>query len=184
MAGTDAKAHKRAYDRARYARLRAEAVSKRPPDPITLISDLDAAYLAGLIDGEGSLYVGAVGPKRDRTCYPLFAIGMTDQGVIEWVAEKFNVTISYVLKNGGRNKPQFFVRLSGKRVQILCRRLAPFLRVKARQALLITTFPADARVAPGVKVERSAINIERERLRIEINGLNHAPRNKSARRSA
>src|SRR5574340_772873 len=68
---TDAKLRKRAYDRARYVRRRDAARALQAPDPITLLSDTEAAYLAGLIDGEGSLYVGAVGPKRNRTCYPI-----------------------------------------------------------------------------------------------------------------
>ncbi len=39
----------------------------RPPDPILSLTPEERAYLAGLIDGEGCIYVAAIGPKRDRT---------------------------------------------------------------------------------------------------------------------
>lgn len=104
-----------------------------------------------------------------------------NETVIKWVAGLFGCKISYVLKTG-RHKPQYFVRLSGKRVRLLCERLMPFLIVKRRQAELILEFPCDARIAPGIKIAQSEINVERERLRVAINSLNHLPRNPNTRR--
>ena len=174
---------KRFYDRARYRRLKA-LQGPAKPDPIEALCVVDRAYLAGLIDGEGSIYVGAFGPERKRSCYPAVAIGMTDKAIIEWVAGHFAVKVSYVCK---RKNPkwldQYFVRLSGKRAQILCRVLLPYLKVKRRQAELVLTFPCDMRIAPGIKIEGTAVNAARFALRDQINALNHRPRNSSARRA-
>lgn len=183
---TDARAAKRAYDNARYRRRRAEVRALRLLDPITLISGLDRAYLAGLIDGEGSFYCGGIGTHRNKTCYPIFAIGMTDEDVLTWMAGLFGCSISYVLKRtkNPKWKDQYFVRLSGTRVQILCQILLPYLRVKRQQAELICRFPCDARKAPGFRIAGSEINTERYRLRDQINALNHKPRNPATIRGA
>ena len=174
---------KQAYDRARYAEQRKRRLAEKAPDPIEAIGLEDRCYLAGLIDGEGSIYCGAIGPKRGRTCYPIVAMGMTDRDVIEWVASLWGVRVSYVLKRRNpRWLPQYFVRLSGKRAQILCRVLLPYLRVKKVQAELVCEFECDLRSAPGQTISEEA-NARRFQLRDAINSLNHKPRNPEARRN-
>lgn len=169
---------KQEYDRARYIRLKAEREAKKAPDPIATLPQDARAYIAGLIDGEGSIFVAAVGPQRDKTVYPIVFIAMTDRPVMDWLAETLGVSKPLVhnhtnLRRHPYMKPQYRVQLFGKRAQLLCNALLPYLRVKHRQAELVTRFPCDARIAPGVKIERSAINEIRFRLRDEINGLNH-----------
>lgn len=182
---SDWPAHKQAYDRERYRRAKA-AVGPREPDIIEKLSVVDRAYLAGLVDGEGSIYVGAFGPHRKRSCYPAFAIGMTDRGIIEWVAGVLGTSVSYVCKRTKNPtwKDQHFVRLTGKRAQTLCAVLLPYLKVKNQQAKLVLSFPCDARVAPGRKIEGTPINDVRFALRDQINALNHRPRNPAARRAS
>lgn len=170
---------KREYDRARYRQLKAEREAKRPPDPITTLTVEERAYLAGLIDGEGSIYVAAVGPARMKTVYPSVVIAMTHRGVIEWLCERLQsgtvkLHNSTNLRRHPYMKPQYRFQLFGKRAQRLCLILLPYLRVKTEQARLVTEFPCDARIAPGVKIERTAINTVRFQLRDRINGLNHA----------
>ncbi|HEX9625030.1 MAG TPA: hypothetical protein VF979_11690 [Streptosporangiaceae bacterium] len=48
---------KQRYDRARYLRIRAERDATRAPDPIALLDVPTLAYLAGLTDADGSIYV-------------------------------------------------------------------------------------------------------------------------------
>lgn len=178
-------ADKKAYDRKRYEQQKAERVAAALPDPISLMTVEERAYLAGLIDGEGSIYCGAIGSSRHKTCYPCVAIGMTDEAVIEWVASRWGCAVSYVLKR--KNNPkwldQYFVRLSGKRAQLLCLTLLPYLRVKRRQAELVCGFPCEARIAPGKPIA-AEVNAKRFSLRDQINGLNHRPRNPATRRGA
>lgn len=178
MEGTSRTA-KQEYDRARYLRLKAERQARQPPDAITTLTEVERAYIAGLVDGEGSIFVAAVGPKRNRTVYPVVTVAMTHRGVIDWLSER--VAAGTVKLHNQTNlrrypqlKPQFRVQVFGKRAKLLCEALLPYLRVKREQARLVTTFPVDARIAPGVRIERTEINETRYRLRDEINSLNHA----------
>jgi hypothetical protein len=169
---------KQLYDQERYARRREAERARRPPDAIVLLSQTDLAYIAGIVDGEGSIFVAAVGPARKKTVYPIVTVAMTHRGVIEWLANTLDA--GTVKKHNHTNvrrhphlKEQFRVQVFGKRAQLLCRAMLPFLKVKHEQARLVGEFPVDARVAPGVKIERTEINEVRYRLRDQINALNH-----------
>ena len=169
---------KQASDRERYRKLRAAQLAARPPDPISLIGDVDVAYIAGLVDGDGCIYVTAIGPERERSVYPSVVVAMTHRGVLEWLQQRLGAgTIKrHNTTNRRRNphwKEQFRVQLHGKRAQLLCKRILKHLIVKKEQARLVCEFPVDARVAPGVKIDRTVINETRYRLRDQINALNH-----------
>lgn len=166
------------YDRARYLRAKAARDALRPLDAITALTPEDRAYIAGIVDGEGSIFVAAVGPKRHRTVYPIVTVAMTHRPVIDWLATKLKAGTVKLhnqtnLRRRPHLKPQFRIQLFGKRAQLLCKALRPYLLVKAEQARLVCTFPVDARVAPGVKIERTAINARRYALRDQVNALNH-----------
>jgi len=109
---------KRAYDRARYLKKKAEREAKRPPDPITLLSVEERAYIAGLVDGEGSIYIAAVGPRRERTVYPIVTVAMTSREVIEWLAAlvhagKVQLHNQTNLRRHPYMKPQYRFQLLG-----------------------------------------------------------------------
>lgn len=175
--------NKREYDQRRYQARKTAKMSAARLDPIWELTVEERAYLAGLIDGEGSIYCGAIGTHRNKTCYPCIAIGMTDRDVIEWISSRWGCKVSYVLKRTKNPNwlDQHFVRLSGKRAQLLCLVLLPYLRVKRRQAELVGLFPCEAREAPGKRISPE-VNERRFALRDQINGLNHKPRNPAARR--
>ena len=177
---TQQKVTKKGYDRARYLRIKAEKTANLPPEPIELLTLEERAYIAGLVDGEGSIYVAAVGPNRDRTVYPIVTIAMTHNGLITWLAEKLQAgTVKLHNQTNLRRypylKPQYRMQVFGKRAKLLCQMIYPYLRVKAEQARLVSEFPCDARIAPGVKITKSGINEIRYRLRDQINSLNHVP---------
>lgn len=143
------------------------------------ISDIDLAYIAGLLDGEGSFCCLFLGRDRNRrTCHPVVCVSMTDEGVIRWLGDVLSVAVS-THKRRENYRRQFAVRVSGKRAVALCGRLKPFLRVKQKQAELMMTFPADGRLGPGNVIEGTALNAQRLRLYDEINNLNIQPRNAS-----
>ena len=168
-------ASKKAYDRVRYLRRKAERIKNQPPDPITLLSDLELAYIAGLVDGEASIHITSRG--RRRTVYPHVAIGMTHKGVIEWLASKLGQRAIYTVRRKRGNfkktpKPMYYYRVSGKRARLLCEVLIPYLKVKIEHAKVLAEYPCDARIAPGVTIEQTEINAVRERLRKKLTNLN------------
>ncbi len=163
MYGKTGFATQKEYDRARYIKLKAKRMAQKPPDPITTLMPEERAYIAGLIDGEGSIYIAAVGPKRDKTVYPIVTVAMTHLGVIEWLTERLKAgTIKLHNQTNLRlypyMKPQYRFQVFGKRAQLLCEAMLPYLKVKKEQASLVMEFPTDARIAPGVKIDRTEIN--------------------------
>lgn len=136
------------------------------------------AYIAGIVDGEGSIFVTAVGPHRRRTVYPTVVIAMTHRPVIDWLAEQLAAgTVKCHNQTNMRRhptyKPQHRVQVFGKRAKLLCSLLLPYLLVKRPQAELVTTFPTEARLAPGARIAGSPVNELRYQLRDQINALNH-----------
>lgn len=172
MHGDKVLSPKQRYDRARYRRLKQEREAARPPDQIAAISDLDLAYIAGLIDGEGSIHVA-----KARDClYPQVVVAMTDRGVIDWLAERLgagNVQLhnSANLRRHPTYRKQWRVMVTGRRAHLLCQRLLPFLKVKHPQAELVLTFPVDARAGAAQRLD-PAISEMRQRLRSELSALN------------
>lgn len=177
MYGNTGFASKKEYDRARYLRKKQEREATKPPDLILTLTNEERAYLAGLIDADGSIYIAAVGPKRDKTVYPIVVVAMTHKPVIEWLGERLAVTIRLHnqtnLKRFPYMKPQFRFQVFGKRAKLLCEAILPYMRVKNEQARLVTTFPTDVRIAPGITIDKTGVNEIRFKLRDEINGLNH-----------
>lgn len=157
-------------------RLKAEREVLRVPDPLLSLTETERAYMAGLIDGEGS--ISCLWHAKGKTCYPVLTVAMTDFGVIEWLGAKWHVAVSRMPRRGEGYLPQVFVRISGHRVKLLCSLLLPYLHVKRRHAELIDDFPLDERKAPGVKLS-AAIYQRRSELRAQVNALNFKPRNAS-----
>ncbi len=60
--------------------------SREPKAPICDLTPTEAAYLAGIVDGEGSLYLRS--DKRGPTKYTRIIIGITSIELIEWLREK------------------------------------------------------------------------------------------------
>ena len=134
------------------------------------------AYIAGLIDGEGSIFVTSVGP-RGGTVYPTVVVAMTHKPVIEWLTATVGAgTVKLHNQTNLRRhpymKPQYRFQIFGKRARLLCEALLPYLQVKAEQARLVSIFPVDGQAGRGRTLD-PAINEERGRLREQINGLNH-----------
>ena len=169
---------KQRYDRERYRKIKAQRDAQKPPDPIELLTPEECAYIAGIVDADGSIFVAAVGPERRKTVYPIVTVAMTYLPLIEWLAEKMEAgTIKLHNQTNMRRFPhlkkQYRMQVFGKRAKLLCQVMLSYMKVKHEQARLVSTFPTDARIAPGVKIERSEINAIRYRLRDQINGLNH-----------
>lgn len=135
----------------------------RPPDALLSIPAIDLAYMAGLIDGEGCIRIGHVGPKK-RTYYPTVEIGMTHRETIEWIQSlwlsgSIKINNHSALRSRGPNwKTQWIVRIHGKRAKLLCELLLPFLRTKRQQAELVCQFPCDVRdggITPAIDACRN-----------------------------
>lgn len=101
--------------------------------------DTDIAYLAGIIDGEGSIYIGnfSCNPTSKLPYYQTnIQVTNTDEALIQWLYDTFGglVNTKSREKTDRPRKKAFIWTVSGERLTHLCEILMPFLISKKRQA--------------------------------------------------
>lgn len=104
--------------------------------PILHLSEIDKAYIAGLVDGEGcfGLY------KTMPTSNPLatFTIGMTDEKIIRWLFKIIGYLgdIQERLRKGNR-KDIWQLRITSNQCLLFTSSILPYLKIKDKQARII-----------------------------------------------
>lgn len=97
------------------------------------------AYLAGIIDGEGSIYIGnfSCNPKTKIPYYQTnIQVTNTDKPLIDWLYNTFGGLISKrtVKQHAANSRKQAYIwTASGERLTHLCELILPYLIVKTRQ---------------------------------------------------
>lgn len=100
----------------------------------------ECSYLAGIVDGEGSIYIGAFSsnPKTGTPHYQTnIEVNNTDKNLIDWLVMVFGgKSITYTPKQTPKNsrRPIFRWIASGDRVTHICEIMMPYLIIKKRQA--------------------------------------------------
>lgn len=98
----------------------------------------DLAYIAGVIDGEGSIGVYSTSKCKSSTLQVV--INMTDQEAINLAYSMFGGKLySQVGRAGDRRLYRWIV--TGKRAQEVLVLIKPFIRVKRLQLEMALTFP-------------------------------------------
>ncbi len=143
---------------------------------INELSETDAAYIAGFLDGEGSICLQSnhTNDLNRSTSYHLrVTITNTFPGIIDWLA--FTVGYGNVHARKiypGANKQGWDWSINGRRAINLLKQLYPFLKVKRLQAEVAFKF-AETLSFPGQnRLSAEVIDI-RERLREKLSILNH-----------
>jgi hypothetical protein len=102
------------------------------------------AYLAGIIDGEGTLFIGNYGTKDKIRGTGFFqtimAVTTTDVVLINWLYENFGGWKSeYTPKQRAKNckGPVHSWKCTGDRLTHLCELILPFLIIKKDQATIL-----------------------------------------------
>jgi hypothetical protein len=104
------------------------------------IKDTSLAYLAGIIDGEGSISLVRSHAKRTRGryVYPLLRIANTDRAIIDWIAERIPFGARhYSSAMNERCKAVHHIGwASGDAIKLLSA-VVPFLVAKQQQAEIV-----------------------------------------------
>lgn len=117
-----------------------------------LLTEAELAYIAGIIDGEGSIGFnrGYRGPKRSLLYTPRIGVSNQSQALIRWMDERIvwssvnlNVDTS---GHGWAYKPY----MAGHRCAVFLRALLPYLLIKVTQAELVIKFCDSRANIPGV----------------------------------
>ena len=107
-----------------------------------IMNRLTAAYLAGIIDGEGSIDIQKSKKDSCITGYhysPRLRIGMIDEKFITWLKNSFG---GYVFKRTGygNNSDSWTWQVSGKIMKEIIIKIYPYLRIKKEHAEIIMKF--------------------------------------------
>ena len=132
----------------------------------------DYVYLAGLFDGEGSLYILHRIPKEhEKEKSPRFwlqmQIGMTDKPVIDWLKDTFGGSVLTEHHKEERWKTCYRWRLNNKLAATLLQQIRPWLKVKHRKADIAQEFTKILRYARHRRLSEDEI-AAREMFRVRI----------------
>jgi len=107
-------------------------------------TDTEAAYLAGLLDGEGTISLYCVkqdSQKRTHSFKPAVAVSNTDMGMMERVLRITGCgKVVQSRLDDGMHKPCFRWLLSPLQIEPVLRRVLPYLDSKQRQAELLLSY--------------------------------------------
>ena len=101
------------------------------------LSSIEAAYIAGIVDGEGSI---GIAYTTNRFTLQVSAHN-THEELMDWLADKWDSNKYLHQYRDECWKPIYSVTLSGKRAKELLIAIAPYMIAKRDRAQLVLTFP-------------------------------------------
>lgn len=98
----------------------------------------EAAYLAGIIDGEGSICISKSPGKNGRSiCYQAFiGVSNTEKGLIDWLHSTFGGThTQYTPKQTPSNSRKHVWRwqVTGRNIDYICELILPYSTIKQEE---------------------------------------------------
>lgn len=137
------------------------------------MKDVDLAYLAGLIDGEGCFTIEV--NSRSGSYIPTLQITMSDRAPLDWMAKVVGVRVGRAYRGMTRptHRLQYKVRVSGRRLVELCVLMRPYMKVKHKHAELVCRF-GETIVPRGTKLTPITIQA-RQQMKQLMKGFNNPP---------
>jgi hypothetical protein len=146
-------------------------------------SAIQVAYLAGIIDGEGSIYIGCYShnPKTGTPHYQTkIEVSNTSEPLVDWLIANFegNKTM-YTAKQLAKNSRRAVYRWTiwSDRVAHLCEIMLPYLVIKKREAEIMIEMRETYKKThmqkgqQGTQPIEKSVLADRERLYKEIKSL-------------
>lgn len=134
------------------------------------MTDVEAAYAAGIFDGEGTVSL-TWRPNRHGRRYAQLSItiGNTDVRVLQWLAERFGGSWTQQKQAWANAKPFYRWMAWTARAEAFLQIVRPHLILKAEQADLALRFretitTRGQRLAPEVEIERLGLKAELTKL--------------------
>lgn len=111
------------------------------PRTAETIPEIDRAYAAGILDGEGCVHVAKNNAKRLRKPYHQLRVmvSMTDQSPVIWLAERFGGSVYtkvHTAPTKAHWRPLHMWTLVGRQAHAFLEKVLPYLKVKRQQAVL------------------------------------------------
>lgn len=120
------------------------------------------SYLAGILDGEGCITIGA-GQKETCINYnAIVSVQNTSKKLIDWLQSKFGGQVYLSKKATEKTKPAWMWRLTQKKaIELLLLAVLPYLIIKQEQAKVLLSF---VRLTPEANSELRAVYWQRLRI--------------------
>lgn len=135
------------------------------------------SYLAGIIDGEGTVYIVPSSQKAwNRKEYRIrLQVGNTNKELLDWLKENFGGSVYSVKRKSHQNprwkdKYEWFLGLSGKSGKLI-KGIVPFAIIKKKHLELALKFIATFSHKKGTRLPDDIYNL-REVYRLELKVLN------------
>lgn len=107
--------------------------------PLTM-TETDKAYLAGLMDGEGSISLARSFAKRTRGryVYPLVRIANTDKPMIDWIIQRIPFgALQYRSRMNERCKNVYHIGWASSEAIEVLELILPYLITKKERAIIV-----------------------------------------------
>jgi hypothetical protein len=104
--------------------------------------DTDIAYFAGIMDGEGSIYIQRRLHRGSTDYFPRFQVGNTDLVLMTWIKETFGGTLYEKRRLSAPEhwKAQYEWFSTRPLLDVLLPLITPYLKTKRRQAEIMMEF--------------------------------------------
>jgi len=114
-------------------------VKRQNLEPLQRLPKLELAYLAGIIDGEGTVSVRRHYHKRNKKSYYSASVWATNTSDLlqKWLEAR---GFSCHLYTSTLGKPCWKMTIDGMRAAVVCRALLPWLVIKRQHAVLLMEF--------------------------------------------
>lgn len=133
------------------------------------MSEVDLAYIAGFLDGEGCFST-----QRNSQASIRITVSNTYKPVLDWLQENFGGNVRPHYKNKSKikknHRPVYVWDIMGKGAEYLCKIIAPFLKEKTEQALLLIGLAQTKQIAKRKGVPEE-VKLQRERLASKLTKL-------------
>jgi len=105
------------------------------------VSETKKAYTAGLIDGEGSIFI-ARRKKKTRYYYePTVMVGNTDKAMIDYLTALYGGWVTKSKTRWKSNTDLYFWGIAGDSMRQFLKDILPYLVGKRKHARLVLRFP-------------------------------------------
>lgn len=125
------------------------------------LTQAEVGYLAGMLDGEGSISVLRMAMRRTSGTYTHYAIQVrianTSRRVIDWISERVGGRIyeqTFITRSRGNRKRAFHWHIGGHGARVFLELVRPYLVIKTRQVEIALAFLALGRsFVPAARAE-------------------------------
>lgn len=138
------------------------------------LPEITKAWMAGLFDGEGSIWINKRKPRRStQGVSPVYTLCVSVTNTVCSGVEPFRTYFGgYIYLVTTKHRPIYRWEAQAKQAMRLLETLLPYFRIKQKQAELAILFQKKIRPQRGIAPMPQAYLAERERIRQAIQELN------------